>query len=325
MQQPATPEEPSVTRVVLWTGVVVIAGALMALQSRVNGELAVVLGDWSAAALLSFGLGTVLLVVAATGSRRRALALPRLLSAVRGGRLRWWHLLGGLGGAVFVAVQSTVVPVVGVAVVTIAIVGGQTVGGLVVDRLGLGPGGAQLITLPRVLGAALVIVAVLVSVGGRVDDGVAWWLLGLPVVSGFLVAFQQAFNGRVRSATDVYAATTGNFAIGLLALAGLFAVLQLSVGTPVDWSAAPWYLYVGGALGLFGIAVSAAAVGVIGVLRLALAIVTGQLTGSIVLDLLLPTPSTAVTGWTFVGLVLAIVAIVLASLPPGTRVRRSSR
>ncbi|KAB1648813.1 DMT family transporter [Pseudoclavibacter endophyticus] len=315
----APPPRSRRVAVVVWTAAVVFGGSLMGVQARMNGELATVSGDWSWAALVSFGGGLMLLAFAAMTSKRRALALPRIVAAVRQGRLAWWHTIAGLSGALFVVVQATVAPVLGVAILTIAFVAGQTIGGLAADRFGFGAGGVERISVPRLAGGALVVVAVLVSVAGRLEGGFAWWLLILPVISGFFVAFQQAFNGRVRVQTDVFAATLGNFFIGTMALALVFAVHGALVAGPFDWFGAPWYVYLGGVAGVIGVPIAAVAVGTIGVLRLALALVTGQLVGSLVLDLTLPLATTAVTAWTYVGLALAFVAIVITSVRWGRR------
>ncbi|MGO2111005.1 MAG: DMT family transporter [Pseudoclavibacter sp.] len=300
------------------TAAVVLAGVGMGVQARMNGELATVSGDWSWAALVSFGGGLVILAIAALGSKRRMLAIPRIVGAVRAGRLRWFQTIGGFGGALFVAVQSTTAPALGIALFTVSAVAGQTIGGLVADRAGIGPAGPQRVSLPRVAGGVLVVIAVLLSVTGRIDGHFPAWMLLLPIFSGFFVAFQQAFNGRVRIETDTYTSTMGNFIAGTIALALVFAAHRMLAGEPLDWSA-PWWAYLGGLVGLYGIAISAVAVNVIGVLRLALSLVTGQLVGSLALDLVLPTPATVITPWTFVGLALAFVAIVTASVRWGRR------
>lgn len=75
-----------------------VTGAFIVGQARVNAELGARLGDGVVAAVVSFGLGLVLLLVlvALLPAGRRGL---RRVRAARGtGRLRTWQLLGGLGG-----------------------------------------------------------------------------------------------------------------------------------------------------------------------------------------------------------------------------------
>ena len=100
----------------------VLSGGLVAVQQRLNGQLGTDLDDALLAAVVSFGSGLVVVaaVVAARPAARRA--LPALRS------VPLWTRLGGLGGAALVAVGAASVPVIGVALFTVALVAGQTAG-----------------------------------------------------------------------------------------------------------------------------------------------------------------------------------------------------
>jgi transporter family-2 protein len=95
-------------------------------------------------------------------------------------------------------VGAAAAPEIGVALLTVGLVAGQTSGGLVVDRLGLAPGGAHGLTLPRIAGALLCLVAVGISVLGEGAREAAPLLLVVVVLAGFAISVQQALNGRVR-------------------------------------------------------------------------------------------------------------------------------
>ena len=140
----------------------------MAVQSRINGALGARLHDGVAAAVVSFGGGFVLLCLIALCSstvRAQASDIKRALSA---GRLRPWQCFGGVFGALLVACQGITVASIGVALFTVAVVGGQIACSLVVDRLGIGPAGVSPITATRAVGAALAVVAVAVAARGGV-------------------------------------------------------------------------------------------------------------------------------------------------------------
>ena len=107
-------------------GIAVLAGAATTAQSRVNGELATRVGSGWEAALVSFSTGLVALTLVAAITPNVRSGLRRVLSAVRLGELQWWHVIGGSIGACFVATQSIVVPLMGVAVFTVATVGATT-------------------------------------------------------------------------------------------------------------------------------------------------------------------------------------------------------
>jgi transporter family-2 protein len=287
----------------------VASGALVALQQRVNGELNTQIGDALLAALISFGTGlvAVVLVVAARPASRRALAAVR--------QVPWWVRLGGLGGASLVAVGAAAAPQIGVALLTVGLVAGQTSGGLVVDKAGLGPGGAHALTLPRLSGALLCLLAVGISISGEGARAASPLLLVLVVVAGFLISVQQALNGRVRRTTgDAGVATLVNFVVGTAALSLGLLLSAVVAGLDVrDWPGADqWYLYTGGPMGASFVAVAAVVVRRLGVLRLGLAVIAGQLVGALLLDVALPATGEPVALLTVVGVGLTLLAVAVS-------------
>ena len=302
-------------RTTLALAAAVLSGALVAVQARINAGLAIDLGDALLAAVVSFltGLLIVFAVVLARGASRRA------WTGVR--RVPWWTRLGGLGGACLVAVGAFAAPRIGVALLTVGLVAGQTSGGLLVDRAGLGPGGRHHLTAPRVAGAVLCLLAVLVSALGKGAHGASPVLLLLVVVAGFLIAAQQALNGRVRRETgDAAVATLVNFLVGSTALVLAYLLVGAISGWHVDhWpDAAHWWLYSGGALGATFVAVAAVIVRILGVLRLGLAIIAGQLLGAILLDVTVPAAARGVALTTAIGAGLTLVAVVISGRPART-------
>ena len=149
----------------MWVAIVlaVVFGAGVALQSRVNGQLAAAIDDPYTAALISFGSGLVILLVALAFWRPGREGVGRVRDGLRAGRIAWWMVLGGLAGAWFVTTQGLSAGVLGVALFTVAIVAGQTIGGIVFDLIGLGPGGRRPLTIMRVLGALLALAAIVVG------------------------------------------------------------------------------------------------------------------------------------------------------------------
>ena len=289
----------------------VVSGALVAVQARVNASLAQQLGDPLLTAVISFVTGLVLVL---------AVVLVRPSARLAWGRVRevpTWTRLGGLGGATLVAVAAYAAPRIGVALLTVGLVAGQTTGGLLVDRAGLGPGGPHALTLPRVGGALLCMVAVVVSVAGKGAGDATPALLIAVVVAGFLIATQQALNGRVRRVTgDAGVATLVNFLVGTTALLVAYALVGAVAGWQVDaWpGAGDWWMYLGGPIGATFVAVAAVIVRTLGVLRLGLAVIAGQLIGAIVLDLVAPAAEHGVAPATLLGAALTFVAIGVSGL-----------
>lgn len=256
------------------------SGALVAVQQRWNGDLGRSLHDPLLAALISFGGGLLLTAVLLAGRAASRALLPQLRT------IAWWQRLGGLCGAVLVGVGAAAVPHLGVALLTVGLVAGATVTGLLLDRAGLVPGGARPVTPARLVGAVLCLVAIgLSAVEGL--HAANPLLLALVVLSGGLISVQQAVNGRVRQVADATVATTLNFVVGTAGLLVALGVRELAVGVRADrWpDLAHGYLYLGGPIGAVFIAVAALTVRTLGVLRLGLVVTAGQLVGAVLLDL----------------------------------------
>jgi transporter family-2 protein len=287
----------------------VVAGTALAAQARVNGALRERAGSAVAVALVSFTVGTVFLLGAAavTGRWRAAAKLQH------GTRPWWW--LGGLAGAALVASSAAAVPLVGVALTAVAVVAGATVGSLVVDRIGLSPRGRQPLTPPRLAGAALAVGGLVVGTIGRHGD-VRPWLLLLVGAAGFASAAQQAVNGRLQQHTgEALVAASVSFLVGSTALALLVATLaSLRALPPLHWPAAPG-LYLGGLGGAVYIALGAYTVPRLGVLRLTLGTVAGQLAGGVVLDALTPSTRTGLDAASVLAALCTLAAVVVASRP----------
>lgn len=303
----------------------VVVGALVALQSTINGRLAHELGTGTRAgvlaAVVSFGSGLVILVVtcAATPGLRRGVA--GVAHALRDGRLRPWQGIGGAAGATLVAAQGLTVPAIGVALFTVAVVAGQTSSALAVDRAGLGPSGPRAISPGRVLGALVTLAAVATVVLGRLGGPAALTvgaalLALLPLVAGGLTSWQQAVNGRVSAVGGPIPAALLNFVVGTVVLLALLGISFLAPGHLAEAPPSQWWLYTGGALGCVFIATSALLVRVLGVLVLSLAAVAGQVVTSVVID--------AVTGMpvgtgTLVGAATALVGVGIGAWASGAR------
>lgn len=308
-------------RSTLVTGCALLAGALAAVQARINGELGLQLHDSFLAALASFVLGWVPLVVV-------VLAVPRLRAALlRPARpTRWWFYVGGAGGATLVAVSAAAAPVLGVALLTVGQVAGQTTGSLAVDRVGFGPAGHHPVTRRRLLGAGLAIAAVLLATVGRPTGQASVGYLLLAVLAGLAVSVQVAVNGRLRQANgEVVVTAAVNFTTGT-ALLGLGAAgLALAGRLPAEhWPTQPW-LYLGGVIGATFVAIAAWAVRHLGVLRLALLTIAGQLLGAALLDVLVPAAGRGLSPATVVAGLVTLAAVRVAGSVPGRPRERAAQ
>lgn len=286
---------------------------MTAIQARVNGVLGVRLGDGVVAGLVSFSVGTLVLaaIVAALPIGRAGMA--RLARGLRERRIPPWMLLGGACGALTVSTQGLTAGLLGVSLFTVGVVAGQTTHGLVLDRIGFGPAGVVAVTMGRVAGAALALVAVAVSLSGDVLTTAPLWMLVLPFAAGVGIAWQQAANGRLaQRVASPMAATMTSFVAGTVVLALAAAVSVLVGGAPDPLPAEPW-LYLGGTLGVAYIFLGAFLVAHTGVLLLGLGSVLGQLVTAVIIDMLWPTEA-GPAPWQIVTMVVIAATSVLVAL-----------
>jgi transporter family-2 protein len=313
-------------RLPLLAGLLLAVGAGLAIpvQGRINGALGARLNDGIAASVVSFSTGLVLMILISLALPKGRAGLARILPAVRSRAFPRIYVLAGGIGALFVFAQSFTVGLLGVALFTVATVTGQTLSGLLVDRLGIGPAGKKSVTAIRVVGCVLTIAAVAWAVsprfaapGGGSAGGPETLLvpLLLPVLAGFLMSFQQAMNGTatVHYGTPI-AATLVNFVAGTAVLWLAWGV-KVTVAGPGNALPADWWYYLGGPMGCVFIGLGALLVRSLGVLVTGLGMIAGQLLGSLGLDLLVPAPGTVVAPATVLGTLLTLAAIILATLP----------
>lgn len=295
-------------------GGAVSIGVMTAIQARVNGVLGVRVDDGIVAGLISFGVGLVLLLIVTVALPSTRAGASRLWRGVRSRTIPIWMLLGGACGALTVTTQGVTAGVLGVSLFTVGVVAGQTVHGLVLDRIGFGPAGVVAVTPGRVLGGAFALAAVGISLSGDALATTPLWLLLLPFAAGVGIAWQSAANGRLaRRVQSPMTSTLMSFVAGSIVLV-IAASISIAVrGLPDALPAEPW-LYLGGPLGFVYILIGAIVVAHTGVLLLGLGSVLGQLTASVVIDLLWP-PASGPALWQLVAMVIVAGASVFVAIP----------
>ena len=233
-----------------------------------------------------------------------------------------WHLLGGLGGAFLVATSAFATPRIGLAYVFVVIVLGQTAGSLGVDAIGLGPSGRHPLTPARVAGTTICLAAVALEASGAGGE-LAPGLFVLVVLAGIGVSLQQAANGQFQADTgESLVAALVSFAGGLLVLGLVVGVVALAGGFDGARLAGPWWLWLAGLGGSSYLVICATAVRTLGVLRLSLAAIAGQLLAALIFDAAAPSGGNGLRGTTVTAVLLTLVAVAVTGWPRGDRVVR---
>ena len=290
-----------------------LSGVMIAMQARANGELAYRTGNSLEAALVSFGSGLVIISIIALFNPSIKEGISNLRTALSRKEIARWKLFAGALGGSFVAIQTQIVPLIGVAIYSVASIAGQTAASLLVDRIGITGGGKKVITGRRVSAATITVAAVLVSVIDRIDAknlSIIAVLAGC--IAGAVVGFQRALNGEINEyshqsfTTSLLNFITGTSLLVILILIGL-ATNQMSL---VALPTGPWWIYTGGLIGIFYIAFTSTIVQHLGVLTFTLFSVGGQLVGSLVIDFLLPTNGVHVSVYLITGIVMTYLGVI---------------
>ena len=291
-----------------------ISGVLIAFQSRANGELSRQLESGAQAALISFSSGLIVLALVAVFNAKIRFGLKGLKNALVNREIPRWRLFAGMLGGSFVAVQSHIVPIIGVALFSVASIAGQTATSLIVDRIGLTGGGPKPISPKRVTAAFITVFAVLVSVLDKLE-GVNFSILSvlLALFGGAFVGIQRALNGQINEFTkQSYATSLLNFIMGTIFLIFFLIFLMIVKGEHlVALPKGPWWIYTGGVIGVIYIASTSLIVQHLGVLTFTLYSVGGQLVASLFIDFFSPSEGVSVSWYLVSGVAMTYLGVLV--------------
>jgi transporter family-2 protein len=136
----------------------ITAGCLVGMQAPVNARLSVSVGRLQAATF-SFLVGTAALLLITAAVTGGGLANLRHVGAAP-----WWALIGGLFGAVYVAVALATVKTLGASGLTAAVITGQLVVSAMIDRFGLLGISRQSLSPTRIVGLFVLVLGVFLVV-----------------------------------------------------------------------------------------------------------------------------------------------------------------
>ena len=271
------------------------------------------MGDSLEAAIVSFTTGLLFVSVIALFRKDVRSGFRQIFSAVNLKLLPSWRLGAGALGASFVAMQTYAVPIAGVALFTVASLAGQTGISLWVDHVGLAGGSRVIITKRRVIAAIITILAVVVSTWDRFTiSNFSLLTIVLAVFSGTWVGVQRALNGQINSYSKAsFATSLLNFITGTTFL--LFLLLLRTLFTDhsvMNFTSGPWWMFLGGSIGVIYIALAAHIVQYVGVLEFTLFSVGGMLAGSLLIDIIVPTKGTIISGFLIAGILLTYLGVI---------------
>jgi transporter family-2 protein len=302
-----------------------LSGILISLQARANGELSLRLNNGLEAALISFSSGLLLISIISIFNPAIRRGAKSLRTAVAAKEIAPWTLFAGVLGGTFVAVQTQIVPLIGVAIYSVASIAGQGATSLIVDRIGLTGGGKKAITPRRIAAAVVTVLAVFVSVLDRIEAKdlslIAVFVAG---VAGALVGIQRAMNGLINEhSQQSFTTSLLNFIMGTTTL-GIVFIIAVAIGKVeiVPLPSGPWWIYMGGTVGVIYIAFTSTIVQHLGVLTFTLFSTGGQLVGALCIDLILPTEGVSVSTYLVSGIIMTFLGVLVGGVNSSKPLKR---
>ncbi|MBZ9579623.1 DMT family transporter [Klebsiella quasivariicola] len=293
----------------------ILAGTLSPMQSAVNGELGHWLNDGNACAVISFASGLVVMffiIMAKKETRQQFASIPSLITQRK---IPLWNWFAGLCGAMVVFSEGASASALGVATFQTALISALILSGLLCDRFGIGVSEKKYFTSYRIIGAIFAIVATIFVVSPHWRSTSFILLAILPFMAGLLAGWQPAGNAKVAEATgSMLVSITWNFIVGFTVL-GIALLVRISLGHVSFQLPDTWWMYLGGPLGLMSIGLMAILVRGLGLLMLGVASTAGQLLGSVLIDVLIPSLGNTVYFVTLVGTVFALVGAIVTTIP----------
>ena len=302
-----------------------LSGILISLQARANGELSLRLDNGLQAAFISFSSGLLLIAIISLFNPAIKNGAKRLRAAVKAKEIAPWTLFAGALGGTFVAVQTQIVPLIGVAIYSVASIAGQGATSLIVDRIGLTGGGKKAITPRRIAAAVVTVLAVLVSVLDRIETkDLSFIAVAFAGLAGAIVGIQRAMNGLINEhSQQSFTTSLLNFIMGSSAL-GIVLLIAVAIGKVefVALPAGPWWIYMGGTIGVIYIAFTSTIVQHLGVLTFTLFSTGGQLVGALFIDIYSPTEGVSVSTYLVSGIVMTFLGVLVGGVNSSKPLKR---
>ncbi|MFM2180264.1 MAG: hypothetical protein RL192_426 [Actinomycetota bacterium] len=302
-----------------------LSGMLISLQARANGELSLRLNNGLQAAFISFSSGLLIIAIISIFNPTIKNGAKRLRSAVAAKEIAPWTLFAGALGGAFVAVQTQIVPLIGVAIYSVASIAGQSATSLIVDRIGLTGGGKKPISPRRIAAAIVTVLAVFVSVLDRIDaKNLSLIAVALAGLAGAIVGVQRAMNGLINEhSQQSFTTSLLNFIMGSGAL-GIVLIVAVAIGKVefVALPAGPWWIYAGGTIGVIYIAFTSTIVQHLGVLTFTLFSTGGTLIGALLIDIILPTKGVDISAYLVSGIVMTFLGVLVGGVNSSKPLKR---
>lgn len=303
-----------------------VIGLGLPVQTSINSRLRQSVGSPFLASLASFTLGTVFLAVVTLILEHGVGFSSQIITTQPA-----WIWLGGLFGVIYLTGNILLFPKLGSVQTVIMPVFGQILMGLLIDNFGWFGSQVNPLTVSRVLGAACVLMGVVVTVAlngwlnqrrhsvTTTGQGTGLWLWRLiGILTGMLSASQTAVNGHLGLVLgSSLKAAFVSFFMGMVILLIIVVVTktELQLTTPTGQTN-PWWMWIGGSLGAIYVLGNVVLVQLVGTGLAVVIVLVGLMAGSLLIDNFgwLRAPKHPVTLLQLFGLLIMVAGVALIRL-----------
>eukprot|EP00047_Mylnosiga_fluctuans_P013056 m.29131 g.29131 ORF g.29131 m.29131 type:complete len:373 (-) comp4632_c0_seq1:65-1183(-) len=283
--------------------VLVAVGMALTLSTALSTRLAVYFGTVIYVSFQSFVLGLTLLslVVLYKRVRKRIAGTLKdeppfcLLPNARAGR-PWWLYTGGVLGACYVVGITYSAVYVGLALTFVSSISGNLIAAAVIDHIGFLGTPVRAITPVRSCALLVVLGGCILSICEDFQAGDTTLAVGFVLVSlacGAILPLQACLNRRITAlatAKHLLHTTWVSFFMGMVTSGIASLVLSLLwlyvYDRPDMWDfqSTSWWMYANGVIGVLYVYLSVGLAPVVGMTRMFMLVVLGQLVSSLVFD-----------------------------------------
>ena len=284
-----------------------LVGALLSLQAGANVQLSAALAHPVGASALQLAIGAVLLTALA--------AVLHGLGALDGlDDVAAWHLVGGLGSAIYITAGILLFPRLG-AVLTVGLfIAGQMLASLVLDSTGWLGVAQDPLTARAAIGAAAVVAGAALIVRSQAGIGGRHGMAGLAIAAGAALPLQGAINAQLRDDLDApIAAGAWSFVVAAAAMIAALALARPRQARVDRLARVPWWAWLGGLCGATYVTSVFLLIPEIGVAPTIGLTVAGQQLASVLVDRygLLRLPQRPISRVRLVGVATLLVGVAL--------------
>lgn len=273
----------------------IMAGACFPIQATINAKLRTYAKTPLTASFIAFSVGSIVLFITLM------IVNPYFYQNIDFSYPTITFFGGAAAGLIFNVANIVLFAKIGATITSLVTISGQMIMGTILDHFGVLNLPVQEVSLIRITGIVLMILAIILyqksnlqasvqnsEKGSILADSKAKYWMALGLFVGIFLPLQAAFNGQLRLAThSILASTFISFFIGAIMLAILVLIVEKRIKIPTRDSSnnrLPLWIYSGGLFGIMIVGGTIVVIHQLGAVLTSLVFIFGQLLMAVFVD-----------------------------------------